>query len=69
MYKWGDKTRRGYMAESNELEQALRLLPRTDRDEAVTRLAEFLQDVASVWGGEVTQRHRNKLAKAFLESA
>ena len=51
LYKWGDKTRRGYMAESNELEQALRLLPRTDHDEAVTRLADFLQDVVSVWGG------------------
>jgi hypothetical protein len=56
------------MAESNEIEQALRSLPRTDHDEATaTRLAEFLRDVASAWR-EATQKHRNKLAKALFES-
>ena len=68
LYKWGDKTRREYMAESNEIEQALRSLPRTDHDEeTITRLAEFLGDVASAWR-EATQKNRNKLAKALFES-
>ena len=48
--------------------QALRSLPRTDHDEAtITRLAEFLGDVASAWR-EATQKNRNKLAKALFES-
>ena len=65
LYKWGDKTRREYMAESNEIEQALRSLPRTDHDEeTITRLAEFLGAVASAWR-EATQKNRNKLAKAL----
>ena len=68
MYKWGDKSRDQYLAESREIEEELSSIERPAHNEdVISKLAQFLKDMSSGWR-EADQDKRNKLARALFES-
>ena len=68
LYKWGDKTREEYLAESREIEKELESLERpVDDGRTLEKLAQFLRDVPLAWQ-EATEQQRNRLARTLFDA-
>ena len=67
LYEWGHKSRDEYLADYEDIQKQLRLLsPIEVRDDHLSKLAQFLANVAEAWD-EANQEQRNKLAKTLFE--
>ena len=67
LYQWGHKSRDEYLADYEDIQKQLRLLsPIEVRDDHLSKLAQFLANVAEAWD-EANQEQRNKIAKILFE--